>query len=378
MFYNADESVTTNQGSMSDLHPCSHTRMNANPDQKFNPEPSFPCVRATGFFHPPWTYEAGQVRWNYHKNGWAPALAEALVSKGIKTTAAKLEQIYEGLKDSSIYKHESSYVLHQPADRDTAIFQNEWAASMVARWGLERPFSMIIVCPLVRADGIGWGRIYDTHNRPPVYTRWSTGEQGTCEPLILGCLPRHETTKGRESYLKIADWYSLETTSQNPTFRRMWDDLWKTYGTDEIVELIRGCQFSPGEKVTSVFLWCLVRLHRRIALGNQISDANLGSWIKQYGNHLSRCGTPYNPAGRTFAFDPSKPYSGMSFTYNTLTAWLLNPRFGDDRRKSQFVKEWDDAIDAHIQYNVARGDENKDKAWFTFRERMKAASKPFF
>jgi len=119
------------------------------------------------------------------------------------------------------------------------------------------------------------------------------------------------------------------------------------------------------------FSWTLVLLHRRIALGDQISDENLGSWIEQYGAHLIKCGKPYNPQKHTFDFNKSKPYIGRQITYRELTGWILNPRFGNGMAQV-FAQRWDDAIDALIAYNLGRN----DTKWDIFRAKMKTANTP--
>lgn len=44
---------------------------------------------------------------------------------------------------------------------------------------------------------------------PPVYARFSVGEQGLYEPLVLGCIPKHETPDGREAFNKDVYWFSM-------------------------------------------------------------------------------------------------------------------------------------------------------------------------
>jgi hypothetical protein len=117
--------------------------------------------------------------------------------------------------------------------------------------------------------------------------------------------------------------------------------------------------------------WTIVKLHRRIALGDQIADKDLGSWIQQFGSHITTCGVPYNPKKHTFCFDKNKKYTGRPTTYRELTGWILNPRFGTGTAFKS-AKLWDDAIGALIEYNLDR----TDATWETFRVKMKAASTP--
>jgi hypothetical protein len=228
----ADHSVSTKAvdilGGASKLHPCSDAAMNASPRPKMLEEFTFERPQSTGYFDPPLQYVPGQVRWKYQPGGWEYALAEEFTKKGVPATADQIKSSHNSLTTKPKNRKEQSYVLYHPADRGTAIFKGESAASLVARWGLPaRGFSLVIVCPLVRADGIGWERIYDTKNRPPVYARWSTGEQAVCEPVTLMCIPKLETPKGRESYYKDVYWFSMDPLPKS-NFETLWVGMWKS------------------------------------------------------------------------------------------------------------------------------------------------------
>jgi hypothetical protein len=141
-----------------------------------------------------------------------------------------------------------------------------------------------------------------------------------------------------------------------------------SYGPEDIAALAKSFNFpNKGYKQLS---WALVLVHRMIAVGEKISDSEIGSWIQQYGSYLAACGMPYKPEGRTFTFNAKKPYSGRQITYRELTGLILNPRFGSGLH-FQFVQRFDDALDALINYNLDR----TDAKWSAFREKMLAAQK---
>jgi hypothetical protein len=133
--------------------------------------------------------------WKHH-NSWQAALTSALREKGVKlpkedrlVTENDIRYFHAQLQKTDKYSTEESYTLDQPADGETIIFKDEPSVSLVARWAGSQ-FSLVIMTPLIQADGSGWNRIYDTVNRPPIYSRFSTGNQGLHEPLLLGCLPK--------------------------------------------------------------------------------------------------------------------------------------------------------------------------------------------
>jgi hypothetical protein len=180
--YSASSAVTGIVDRATKVHPCSEAGMNASPSPTYTEEFTFERASSPGFFDPPLQYLPPQFKWDYHPVGWESALAAELTKKGIDITAAQVKTCYDSLVSdpNNVTKNERSHVIYHPADRGTAVFKGEPAASMVARWGIpDRGFSLIIMCPLVRTDGIDWDRIYDTHNRPPS-TRGGLPESKLC------------------------------------------------------------------------------------------------------------------------------------------------------------------------------------------------------
>ncbi|KAJ4319773.1 hypothetical protein N0V94_003740 [Neodidymelliopsis sp. IMI 364377] len=245
-----------------------------------------------------------------------------MTEKGTTTTTDQVKAKHEELVEHPENNKEQTHVLYHPADRDTAIFKGESGASLVARLYVpERAFGLIIP----------------------------------------------ETLKGRESYYKDVEWFTMKPRP-NSSFETIWRNMWKPYGPEEIVALTKSFKFPfTGCKF---FSWALVVVHRRIAVGEEISDTDIGSWIQQYGSYLAACGIPYEPEGRKFTFDAKKPYSGRQITYHELTGWILNPRFGNGLH-FQFAQRFDDALDALINYNL----DCTDAKWSAFREKMQAARK---
>lgn len=121
----------------------------------------------------------------------------------------------------------------------------------------------------------------------------------------------------------------------------------------------------------SIFIWCLVMVHRRISLGDEIS--NITSWLEQYCEHIQKCGTPYDGSKHKFRYIAERPYSGMRLDYATLTAWVMNPKFGDGLT-IKYARRWDTAIQALIDYDLDR----TDQKWVNFTIKMKEARKPFW
>jgi hypothetical protein len=225
--HNVNNSTNLSSGGTK-LHPCSDAGIKGNPSPTFSPELTFSRRTSLGFFDPPMQYAAPQVIWRHYPDGWESALAAAMTEKGMTTTADQIKAKYKELVEHPENKKEQTHVLYHPADRDTAVFKGESGASLVARlYAPGRAFSLIVVCPLVRADGIGWERIYDTINRPPIYARWSTGEQANREPLVLMCFPKPESFKGRESYYKDVEWFTMKPRP-NSSFETLWRNMWKS------------------------------------------------------------------------------------------------------------------------------------------------------
>lgn len=126
--------------------------------------------------------------------------------------------------------------------------------------------------------------------------------------------------------------------------------------------------FTVGNRF-DYFAWTIVSLHRRMALGVNLPDAQLGRWIYQYGKHLERCGLPHR--SQRFTFDPKGNYKGRDTTYTELTAWILKPLTAST---AHFAYKWDQAIDALLTYELNQTADN----WNRFRLAMMTARKPFW
>jgi hypothetical protein len=198
---------------------------------KTRPATQFPAEFALdrkncrGFFHPPFQYVPGQMMWQHHES-WEEALLAAYNQKHPEKPL-KIFNIHglrrDVLTNSTEWRDTRTHILHHPADRDTVIFKDETMVSLMAYL---LGHSLVIVCPLVNADGVGWSRIWDKENRPPIYTRWSTGKQAISEPLVLMCLPQEETPKGRESFNRPVHWFNMKPRPGS-AFERTWTDLWR-------------------------------------------------------------------------------------------------------------------------------------------------------
>jgi len=103
-------------------------------------------------------------------------------------------------------------------------------------------------------------------------------------------------------------------------------------------------------------MYALLSLHRRIALGARISHDLMGNWVYQYGQHLMKCGRPFNPTLHTFEFNPNQVYGGIKFNYQVLTGWILNSGFGNGTLQAGMVR-WDNAIKAMIKYNINKNND---------------------
>lgn len=132
----------------------------------------------------------------------------------------------------------------------------------------------------------------------------------------------------------------------------------------------------------SVFLWALVSLHRRKVLGYAIPDDRMACWIWQFGQHLLVYCKPWsNPHPSPFKYDDkklleyNKNYPNGTLTFNRLTQWILNPSMkADGIWIGQYASLWDQAIDAQIQFQLDKTDEN----WRNFQAKMEVARKlPF-
>jgi hypothetical protein len=175
-----------------------------------------------GLFFPP-SYSPGKFRWVFHKN-WQTALAAAFTAKGSRTvnkgplTEKTIDDFVNLLKKAN--KYEPSYDLYHPSDRNTAIFDGEPECSLVAHY-FGTGWTLNIACPLTNADGSGWDRIWQPHNRPPIRFRTSTGPQGIKPPLFLGCITK-ENSVLNEWVKREVYWYTLEPVA-GTDFKGRWD-----------------------------------------------------------------------------------------------------------------------------------------------------------
>jgi hypothetical protein len=217
--------ATTMANGVSKHHPCSPVGLKTPPATQFPAEFALDRKNCHSFFHPPFQYVPGQIMWQHHES-WEEALLAAYNHKHPEKPLETLN--IHGLRrdvltNSNEWKDTRTRILYHPADRDTAIFKDETKASILVYLHYH---SLIIVCLLVNADGVGWGRIWDKEHRPPIYARWSTGKQAIYEPLVLMCLPQEETPKGKDSYYKPAHWFNMKPRS-GPAFDRTYTDLWR-------------------------------------------------------------------------------------------------------------------------------------------------------
>ncbi|KAF2125476.1 hypothetical protein P153DRAFT_400287 [Dothidotthia symphoricarpi CBS 119687] len=362
-------------------HPLSPAGLQVNPNPIIENE--FDDVRQTcrGFFQPPLVYKSNQWKWNYFSS-WQGALTDALryykVSNNNKLIQeADIRQLHTLLKKNP-KKHGPAqhHTLYHPADRDTMVFDGETDCALTLR-EINMKFSLVIVSPVVSKEGIDWNRSWDTHNRPPILARWSTGPQAQYQPLILGCLPMVTSmaTKTKRDVL----WFSLTPIAVNR--KHPW--FVEFSGKMDVVSIGQRVGFpmtrfkALGE---SVFLWAVVALHRRIVLGFTIPEDHLGCWLGQYGVHLAECAEWTNPHPSPFEYDRSKfdEYRRNNYirvTFHMLTAWILNPSsFGNGTWIGVYARKWDEAIDTQIQYQL----DKTDAKWSVFGAKMEAARKlPF-
>jgi hypothetical protein len=134
---------------------------------------------------------------------------------------------WEALVAEGKHAPASSHILYHAADRGTAVWKDEPSASVIARFGAKNPYSLIVVCPFVSADGTAYDRVYDMFNRPPFRGRWSTGDfQAVYKPLVVMCMPKVTTPRGREFYHKDVEWFTMELVP-NSAFEKTWIEMWK-------------------------------------------------------------------------------------------------------------------------------------------------------
>lgn len=209
--HSVDNTVRTFKKGAIMTHPCSDNALMQSPIPNVLPERAFYRQSTPGYFDPPVDYIPQQMEWKFHAGGWPFALASQLQLKGIPLSGDHVYRAWDALHKDPQREHEYSQTLWNPGDRESMVFEDEPEAATLARWGFEgRPFSLIIICPLVRADGTGFNRIYDTLNRPPIYARFSVGNQGIYEPLVLMCIPQPVPSDSKGHSYNAVYWYSMK------------------------------------------------------------------------------------------------------------------------------------------------------------------------
>jgi hypothetical protein len=146
--------------------------------------------------------------------------------------------------------------------------------------------------------------------------------------------------------------------------------------------LAEGIGFPIKSFKTKVFLWSLVSLHRRIALGYRIPDDHLACWMWQFGDHLAKECSPWNPPHPSpFNYDGNKlddykrKFPNANLSFEQISRFMLNSRMkADNVFIAQYAHVWDKAIDAQIRYQLVNNDNN----WNDFVKEMDSLQKlPF-
>jgi hypothetical protein len=208
--------LSVSSSASTNIYPLSPTGLKSNPTPIIHDEFDLDRATSPGVFDVPITYKAGtQIRWS-HSSTWQGALTLALASYGFKCKSDKTKLVTEAdvratfkcitSKEAAEPKNST---LYYPADRKSMVFQDEPNVAMVAR---KYGCSLIIFCPFVGADKVGYNRIYNTKNRPPIYARWSTGQQAQVAPLVLGCLPKQKL-KDAKSYEVM--WFFIDVNQND-------------------------------------------------------------------------------------------------------------------------------------------------------------------
>jgi len=231
LIHSLDKKYDRHAKGMSNKNPLSPGELAEGPT--LAPEMLFGRKDYIGFAHPPLDYAPGMFDWTHH-DSWSEALTAAAIFDGDLTMNKDGKKCNPCLNAThyfhdkfkverkKVYEALSSRTLYHPDDRDSAVFMDEAKCSFTAAMWYR---SLIIVCPKVNADGVGWDRIWNTHNRPPVYARWSTGHwQGRNKPLLLGCIPK-QPFKGDgslQNYVsKECHWFNL-TPKLGTAFQKQW------------------------------------------------------------------------------------------------------------------------------------------------------------
>ncbi|PVI00271.1 hypothetical protein DM02DRAFT_655598 [Periconia macrospinosa] len=375
-------------------HPLSDTSLAFEPNPNIAPEPEYPRAKRVGYFDPPFVYRAHDWIWN-HFDHWQGALADALGQYDITVkkepiTATKIARTHKRhiLEDIDTFKgYKKIHELYHPADRDRYIFDGEAECAYILRTMAKRDgvcFSLVIVSPLVMRDGRFWNKIWDTSNRPPVIARWSTGLQGLHRPLILGCLPKFNPMGKQDS--REVMWFSLRPNikdNKHPWWFG-WSRQWNVKECAELIDFPIG-QF--GAVGGDIFLYSIVYLHRMVALGLELDEGELGSWLQQFGEylHVKRSTNQHKTfLYDTYRFVPYKVKAKKLLNFHILTAWVLNPGWRDEKGKllskqpRHYAVQWDDAIQAKFNYRTKRDGKLQDDLWDEYKKKAALVAQPPF
>jgi hypothetical protein len=106
-----------------------------------------------------------------------------------------------------------------------------------------------------------------------------------------------------------------------------------------------------------IFLqWTVVAAHRTFlwSPNSKLSSLQFGHWMYQYGNYIlsnrPTDGSPRKP--KPFEWDPAMPYPGKMVNFQTIDLFIISSPPGSPVHR--FVQQWDNAIEAKIQYDKNR------------------------
>jgi hypothetical protein len=149
----------------------------------------------------------------------------------------------------------------------------------------------------------------------------------------------------------------------------------------DVQVIARRFGFPVNDLRPNVFAWAIVSLQRRVVLGLQIPEEQLGCWLWQFGMYLKDC-LGRNPPARSGRFNydekrfPEYKAAGLKrVAFHTLTAWTYNNDFHKGGIGIRgYARQWDDAIDARMQYELTGATSD----WANFDRHMQAVSRlPF-
>jgi hypothetical protein len=219
----ASQYMNTTTSNKSWDHPCSPEGLRTR--QPFHNE--FRDTRAdiVAVYHPPMpVYKAGKLIWHAHDT-WEEAIAASLSASGCLAGNKPLTDVdvkrwnkrfNEQMATNARYILQNQ--LYHPADRNTAVFTNEPECARVAK---DFSRDLVLLCPETPANGMGWNRIYDQANRPPIRWRWSVGDLAQRKLTILACIPKYGKGSSKEVH-----WFTVSPASD---FKVTWDSHLKRY-----------------------------------------------------------------------------------------------------------------------------------------------------